>query len=322
MVNASTTFGPAWDYWTDAWQRSALFLDTLRERGNNYHERAEQDVPHVLDFPVELVRDGRTLARPVNYLLVRVVPPPGVAIDPSKPPIIVVDPRAGHGPGIGGMKPESEIGVAVRAGHPCYFVGFSPEPTPGQTIEDVCRAEAVFLEEVAKRHPEAESKPIVIANCQAGWQIMMTAAVRPELPGTIILAGSPLSYWAGVRGKNPMRYLGGALGGTWLTALAGDLGNGKFDGANLVANFEQLNPANTYWTKPYNVWAKIDTEPERFLDFETWWGSPVLLNAGEMQWIADNLFVGNRLSTGQLSTSDGVRIDLRNIKSPIVCFCS
>ena len=62
-----------------------------------------------------------------------------------------------------------------------------------------------------------------------------------------MLAGSPLSYWAGVRGKNPMRYLGGLLGGTWLTALTGDLGNGIFDGANLVANFESLNPANTYW---------------------------------------------------------------------------
>ena len=218
------------------------------------------------------------------------------------------------------MKSESEIGVALRAGHPVYFIGFLPKPVPGQTIEEVCRAEAVFLEVVAKRHPEAEGKPIVIANCQAGWQIMMTAAVRPELAGVIMLAGTPLSYWAGVRGKNPMRYLGGALGGTWLTALAGDMGAGIFDGANLVANFESLNPANTYWTKPYNVYSKVNSETERFLEFETWWGSPVLLNADEMQWIADNLFVGNKLSTGEIRTSDGVRIDLRNIKSPIVCF--
>ena len=119
-----------------------------------------------------------------------------------------------------------------------------------------------------------------------------------------------------------MRYLGGTLGGTWMTALNGDLGAGVFDGANLVANFESLNPANTYWTKAYNVYSKIDTEPERFLEFETWWGNPVLLNAGEMQWIADNLFVGNKLSTGQIRTSEGVRIDLRNIRSPIVVFCS
>ncbi len=306
----------------DVWQRGVLVLDALNQRGNTHVAEAAKEAPHVLSFAAEVVLDGRSLERPVNYALVRIVPPADVTIDLLKPPIVVVDPRAGHGPGIGGMKPDSEIGVALRAGHAVYFIGFLPQPVPGQTIEDVCRAEAVFLEEVAKRHPEADGKPIVIANCQAGWQVMMTAAVRPELAGVIMLAGTPLSYWAGVRGKNPMRYLGGSLGGTWLTALAGDLGAGIFDGANLVANFELLNPANTYWTKPYNVYSKVDSETERFLEFETWWGSPVLLNAGEMQWIADNLFVGNKLSTGQIRTADRVRVDLRNIKSPIVCFCS
>jgi hypothetical protein len=322
MAQEMPAFAAAAEYWTDAWQRGVLFLETLNQRGNIKIAQAAKEAPHVLSFPAEVVLDGRNLDRPVNYALARIVPPEGAEIDPLKPPIVVVDPRAGHGPGIGGMKPESEIGVALRAGHPVYFIGFLPTPVPGQTIEDVCRAEAVFLAEVAARHPDAEGRPIVIANCQAGWQIMMTAAVRPELFGVIMLAGTPLSYWAGVRGKNPMRYLGGALGGTWLTALAGDLGKGLFDGASLVANFEQLNPANTYWTKPYNVYSKVDSETERFLEFETWWGSPVLLNAGEMQWIADNLFVGNKLSGGQIRTSEGVRVDLRNIKSPIVCFCS
>src|SRR5262249_25736898 len=146
---------------------------------------------------------------------------------------------------IGGMKHDSEIGVALGAGHPCYFIGFLPDPMPGQTIEDVCHAEAEFIRIVAPRHPEADGKPVIIANCQAGWQIMMMAALAPDLTGPILLAGSPLSYWAGLRGHNPMRYTGGILGGTWLTALAGDLGNGIFDGANLVANFESLNPANT-----------------------------------------------------------------------------
>ncbi|WP_239992066.1 DUF3141 domain-containing protein [Rhodopila globiformis] len=310
------------NYWVDAWQRYVLSLDTLRQRANIHREQAAKAVPNVLHFQAELVHDGRTLERPVNYALVRIIPPDDVPTDPAKAPIIVVDPRAGHGPGIGGMKKDSQIGMALAEGRPCYFVGFLPKPMPGQTIEDVCRAEAVFVADVAARHPEAEGKPVIIGNCQAGWQIMMMAAMRPDLPGPIMLAGSPLSYWAGVRGKNPMRYLGGVLGGTWLTALAGDLGNGIFDGANLVANFESLNPANTYWTKGYNVYSKIDTEVERFLDFETWWGSPVLLNAQEMQWIADNLFVGNKLATGQLRTSDGVRIDLRNIRSPIIVFCS
>ncbi|MBS0638322.1 MAG: DUF3141 domain-containing protein [Proteobacteria bacterium] len=310
------------DYWIDAVQRSILFLDVLRQRGNIARAHNAREAPHVLHYKAEILIDGRTLERPVNYALVRIIPPPGTHTDPHRRPFIVVDPRAGHGPGIGGMKQDSEIGVALNAGHPCYFVGFLPNPVPGQTVEDVCRAEALFVKQVAERHPDAEGKPVLIGNCQAGWQLMMMAAVNPDLCGPIMLAGSPLSYWAGVRGKNPLRYLGGLLGGTWLTALAGDLGAGIFDGADLVRNFEQMNPANTVWQKPYNVYAKVDTEAERFLDFETWWGSPVLLNAGEMQWIADNLFVGNKLTAGTLHTSDGVRIDLRNIRSPIVVFCS
>jgi hypothetical protein len=299
--------GPAYDYWLDAWQRAIFFLDILRQRGDTVLAHEAETAPNVLTFQAELVMHGRDLPRPVNYGLVRIVPPPEVAIDPAKAPFVVVDPRAGHGPGIGGMKHDSEIGVALRAGHPCYFVGFLPEPVPGQTVEDICRAEAAFVEEVARRHPEAPYRPVVIANCQAGWQTMMAAALRPELMGPILLAGAPLSYWAGVRRANPLRYLGGLLGGTWLTALTGDLGCGIFDGAWLVRNFEALNPAHTLWEKPYNVYSKVDTEGPRFIDFETWWGSPVLLNAGEMQWIADNLFVGNKLSSGALRTSDGVR---------------
>ena len=310
------------DYWIDAAQRWILSLDVLRQRGNDHFEHAAMKAPHVLNFKVELVADGRRFSRPVNYGLARVVPPEDAPPDPRKPPIVVVDPRAGHGPGIGGMKDHSEIGAALKARHPCYFVGFLPEPMPGQTVEDVFRAEAVFIETVARLHPQAEGKPIVIANCQAGWQIMMMAALNPDLAGPIMLAGSPLSYWAGVHGRNPLRYLGGLLGGTWLTALSGDLGAGVFDGAHLVANFESLNLANTYWEKPYNVYSKVDTEARRFLDFETWWGGPVLLNAQEMQWIADNLFVGNKLAAGDIRTSDGARIDLRNIRSPIICFCS
>jgi pimeloyl-ACP methyl ester carboxylesterase len=315
------SLGPAHEYLRDAWQRSILFLDILRQRGNIYHAQKAKTAPNVLDFEAELILDGRTLLRPVNYGLVRIRPPRGVTTDPTKRPFVVVDPRAGHGPGIGGMKKDSEIGAAVEYGHPCYFIGFLPEPMPDQTVEDVWNAEATFVQEVAKRHPGA-GRPAVIGNCQAGWQTMIMAATHPDVPGPLLLAGSPLSYWAGVHGKNPMRYTGGMLGGTWLTSLAGDLGGGKFDGANLVANFENLNPANTFFEKPYNVYSKVDTEAERFLDFETWWGSPVLMNAGEMQWIADNLFVGNKLTSGDIRTSDGIQIDLRNIKSPIVVFCS
>lgn len=310
------------EYWIDAFQRSVLFLDVLRQRGNIAKEHNARQAPHVLHYQAEVLVDGRTLDRPVNYALVRIVPPAGVLADSHKRPFIVVDPRAGHGPGIGGMKHDSEIGVALQAGHPCYFIGFLPKPVPGQTVEDVCRAEALFVRVVTERHPDAEGKPVLIGNCQAGWQLMMMATVNPNLCGPIMLAGSPLSYWAGVRGRNPLRYLGGLLGGTWLTALAGDIGAGIFDGADLICNFESMNPANTLWQKPYNVYSKVDTEVERFLEFETWWGSPVLLNTEEMQWIVDNLFVGNKLTADTLHTSDGIRIDLRNIRSPIIVFCS
>jgi len=315
-------FADAMGYAIDAAQRGVLFWDVLRERGNQYREHMAENAPHVLDYKVELVVDGRKLERPVNYALVRVIPPDGVDINPKLRPFVVVDPRAGHGPGIGGFKADSEIGVAFRAGHPCYFVGFLPEPVPGQTIGDIASAEAIFIEKVITAHPEASGKPCVIGNCQAGWAVMMLAALRPELFGPIIVAGSPLSYWAGVHGKNPMRYSGGLLGGSWLTALTSDLGNGKFDGAWLVQNFENQNPANTLWAKQYNLYSKIDTEAPRYLGFEKWWGGHVNLNAEEIQFIVDELFVGNNLAAGRIQTPGGTTIDLRNIRSPIVVFCS
>jgi hypothetical protein len=313
----------AWPaYAVDAWQRSVLFLDVLRRRGNAFLEHAQASDPHVLSFGFEVVLDGRTLPRPVNYWLARIHDPEGRAPDPDRRPFMIVDPRAGHGPGIGGFKADSEIGVALGAGHPCYFVGFRPEPEPGQTIEDILRALIVFVETVARRHPEAQGLPCTIGNCQAGWAVLMAAAVSPGSFGPIIVAGSPLSYWAGREHGAPMRYLGGLLGGSWLAAMAGDLGGGKFDGAHLVANFEAANPANTLWSKQFNLWADVDGQADRYLGFERWWGGHVMLNAGEMQFIVDQLFVGNRLATGEITLSDGTPVDLRAIRSPIVVFCS
>ena len=103
----------AWDYWVDAWQRSVLYLDVMRRRGNQYHEHMAEKAPHVLSFTGELVADGRKLERPVNYGLVRIDPLEDVPVDPKKRPFVVVDPRAGHGPGIGGLKP------TARSASPC-----------------------------------------------------------------------------------------------------------------------------------------------------------------------------------------------------------
>ena len=160
--------GPAMDYAIDTAQRTVLFWDVMRQRGNQYREHLAKTVPHVLSYEAELIIDGRTLQRPVNYGLVRIVPPKGVTIDPERRPFVIIDPRAGSGPRIGGFKADSEIGVAFKAGHPCYFVGFLPEPMPGQTIDDIARAEAIFLEKVIALHPDADGKPGVIGNCQGG----------------------------------------------------------------------------------------------------------------------------------------------------------
>src|SRR6478736_8671395 len=162
----SSLLGSALEYLLDAGQRSVLFLDVMRRRGEQYREHLSETVPHVLNYEIELIADGRNLERPVNYGLVRIKPPAGVEIDPTRRPFVVVDPRAGHGPGIGGFKADSEIGVAMKAGHPCYFIGFTPEPLPGQTIDDVLHAMVAFLERMNELHPASIGKPAVIGNCQ------------------------------------------------------------------------------------------------------------------------------------------------------------
>ena len=308
-------------YSLDALQRSLLFSDTLRERGNNWIEYEQAGKPPLLHYESEMLADARTFERPCNYALLRIVPPADVTIDDALRPFIIIDPRAGHGPGIGGFKKDSEVGVALSAGHPVYFVIFFPQPVPGQTLADVVDAEAEFVRIVADRHPESP-KPVLVGNCQGGWAVMMLAASRPDIAGPCVVNGAPMSYWAGNDGDNPMRYAGGLAGGAWLALFASDLGGGTFDGAHLVQNFENLNPANTLWRKYYDVWANVDTETSRFLEFERWWGGFYLFNDSEIRWVVNNLFVGNKLSAGDARLGPGRFFDLKSIKSPIIVFAS
>ena len=333
-------FAQGMDYMTDSFQRSVLFMDVLRERGNIYLDHNDKGQPPVLVFSYEIIMDGRTLERPANYALARIIDkrkydrdvPDGKekrkspdlksgGEDPEKRPIVIIDPRAGHGPGIGGSKQDSEIGLALSKGHPVYFIMFFPFPVEGQVLADVKNAEIAFLEEVRRRHPSAP-KPTVIGNCQGGWAGALLGADRPDLVGPLILNGSPLSYWSGVGGKNPMRYKGGLLGGVWMNTLLGDLGHGLFDGANLVLNMELLNPANTFWSKQYNLYAKVDTEAQRFLNFEKWWGGFFMMTTEEIHTIVDGLFVGNRLVRGTFELEKGKAIDLKHFKDPVVVFAS
>jgi hypothetical protein len=314
--------GQAYDYWFDRLQRTVLLAEVMRERGNATLDHARQGKPALLTFESEMILDGRTFERPANYALLKITPRAQMKIDPKKRPYIIVDPRAGHGPGVGGFKEDSQIGMAMRAGHPCYLVTFFPEPVAGQTIADVHHVETIFVHAVRTRHPDA-NKPVVIGNCQGGWAVAILCAGAPEDFGPIMLTGAPLSYWAGAEGDSPLRFLGGLIGGSWTLSLLGDLGNGKFDGANLVSNFEMMNPANSLWSKNYNLFRKVDTEAKRYLEFERWWGGFFLSTTEEVRFIVNELFTSNKLAQGRLRQETGQDpIDLRNIKSPIIVFCS
>ncbi len=312
----------AWpEYMVDAFQRGVLFLDLLRQRGNEEIEITSRPTATVLRFEHEVLMTGLSLPRPMNYSLLHILPPARMATDNRKRPVVVIDPRAGQGPGIGGFKAESEIGDALNSGHPVYFIGFSAEPVPGQQFLDVVEGQVSFFERVVKLHPEAP-RPFAIGNCQAGYQTLMVAMLRPDLFGPCLVAGSPMSYWQGVHGKDPMRYAGGLLGGSWLTAMTSDLGNGKIDGTGLILNFDILSPANWLWGKQYEVYTHVDTDAERYLEFEKWWGDFIELNGDELQFLVDNLFIGDKLTRNQLRSRDGTTFDARNITSPIIVFTS
>jgi pimeloyl-ACP methyl ester carboxylesterase len=320
-LDPASSWKDAAAYWVDFGQRTALFWDTMRQRGDDWLEHEKAGKPVLLKFPHETIADARTFERPVNYALLRILPGEDTPVDPRRRPFVIIDPRAGHGPGIGGFKADSEVGVAMKAGHAVYFVTFFPQPEPGQTLADVSRVEAEFLRIVRKRHPDT-GRPILIGNCQGGWAAMLVGAMEPELVGPIVINGAPMSYWAGNDAENPMRYSGGLLGGVWPALLSSDLGGGIFDGADLVSNFENANPANTLVDKYYTLFSRIDTEPPRFLEFERWWGGYFLMNRAEIKWIVENLFVGNRLAAGEAEWSEGRAFDLRSIRSPIVVFAS
>src|SRR6516164_7547414 len=86
-----------------------------------------------------------------------------------------------------------------------------------QTLADVLHTLRGFVEEVARRHPG--KPPILYGNCQAGWALALLSADCEGLSGPVVLNGSPLSYWAGESGVNPMRVAGGLTGGVWGRSL-------------------------------------------------------------------------------------------------------
>ncbi|MEC4718093.1 DUF3141 domain-containing protein [Noviherbaspirillum sp. CPCC 100848] len=323
-VASTSLIQDASQYQLDFFQRSIMFFDTLRERADNMFAHESAGMPPPLDFDYETILDARHFDTPANYALLRITRCRDhfakEYVGEEKPPVIIIDPRAGHGPGIGGSKHDSEVGISLHEGHPTYFVIFFPLPCENQTLVHVLKALRRFADEVAQRH--GGKSPILYGNCQAGWAAMLLAADCDQLTGPIVLNGSPLSYWSGASGVNPMRLAGGLMGGMWMTHLLADQGNGRLDGAWLVQNFESLNPAHTLWEKNYRLFSKVDTERERFIEFERWWSGFYFLSRQEILSIVENLFIGNKLERGKLQLSEGCTVDLTRIRSPLIIFAS
>lgn len=315
----------AWlGYAIDVSQRSALFMQALVERGDRLLEDEHAGLPMRLKFPYELILDASDFPEPAGYCLLRILPDGDACFErcqgANSRPVIVFDPRAGHGPGIGGFKRDSELGMALHRGHPVYFVAHHMEPCTDQTLARVHHAFRRFVAEVVKRHPG--ERPALYGNCQAGWAVALLASDCAGVTGPTVLNGAPLSYWGGDAGVNPMRLAGGLTGGVWAARLLADLSGGKFDGAWLAHNFEQLDPGHAFFDKYKALFAQPETERERFVDFERWWGEYCFLTREEIVSIVENLFVGNRLEEGGFRICECCHADLRRLKSPMLIFAS
>ena len=210
--------GNAWlEYLTDAYQRLVLFLDILRQRGDQQAKMAAQPMGTVLRYKQEQLMSGYSFPRPMNYSLSRIQSASRNEDEPKKAASRGDRPACGAGARHRRLQRKARLAMPSRPAIPVYFIGFTAEPVAGQRFLDVVEGQVKFFEEVVRRHPSAP-RPMAIGNCQAGYPTLMVAMLRPDLFGPCLIVGSPMSYWQGVRGKNPMRYSGGLLGGSWLTA--------------------------------------------------------------------------------------------------------
>ena len=121
----------------------------MRQRGNQYREHLAEIAPHVLELRGR-AGHRRPHARAAGQLRAR-----RASFRRRASRSIRSGARSSssiRAPGTArasaASRPTARSASRLKAGHPCYFVGFLPDPMPGQTIEDIARAEAVFLEKV------------------------------------------------------------------------------------------------------------------------------------------------------------------------------
>ena len=309
------------EYNVDFAQRSVLYWDTIRRRGNQWLEHEAAGKPPVLKYKYEMVSDAREYERPANHALVRIIPPRGVVVDDTKRPFVIVDPRAGHGPGIGGFKEDSEVGVALRAGHPVYFVIFFPDrsgPAAGRRHRRRSR-----IHPHRRRAPpgKPETRDHRQLPGRLGGDDARRRATRHRGPDRAerradVVLGRQRRRIADALFRRP-------AGRRVAVAVRGRLGRRQ---VRRRPPREQLRAAQSRPTRCGKSVPPLREhrrrKPERFLEFERWWGGFYPYNEEEIRWIVNNLFVGNKFSAGEARLGPGRYFDLKSIKQPIIVFAS
>ena len=147
-------FAPAMEYMVDAAQRRVLFWDVMRQRGNQYREHLAETAPHVLDY-----RGGachrRPYARAAGQLCAwcgsfrrrasRSIRSAGRSSLSTRAP--------GMALALAASRPTAKSALRSKPGIPAISSASCPIPCRARRIEDIARAEAVFLEKVIALHP-------------------------------------------------------------------------------------------------------------------------------------------------------------------------
>ena len=260
------------------------------------------------DFEWEMIADARTFERPANYAL-RAHHPAGWRQDRPGPPALrhhrsARRPRAGHR--------RVQAGLAGRRG--------AQGRAPGllRDLLSRARARADPRGRLARRGrvpPHRRRAPS--EDPQAGRD--------RQLPGRLGLharrrrrAGSRRAHrdqrGADVLLGRQRRREPDALRGRHRSAAPGPRSSRAISApARSTARISSRTsststPPTRISNKYYTLFAKIDTEPERFLEFERWWGGFFLMDRQEISWIVENLFVGNNLAHGEARMVRGTRL--------------
>ena len=272
--------------------------------GSNTRPRASRRCSRT---STKMIADARDYERPANHALVRIIPPAGVVVDDAKRPFVIVDPRAGHGPGIGGSrrirKSASLCPPAIRSTSSSSI----RTRCPGQTLR---RCHATRRPNSSASSPSAipdSQKPVIVGNCQGGWAVMMLAAARPDDcrtarastahrcrtgPATTAIRRSaiPAASWAarGCRCSRP----------TWARASStARTSSSEFRAPESREHaLGQVVPPVRQHRHRAGALPRIRALVGRLL---------CLINEEEIRWIVNNLFVGNKLSAGEATAQAG-----------------